>query len=904
MRIPPGVRRVFRLPSTTERLAKELDDEVRFHVEMRVARLVAGGVPHDEARAEALRRFGDVDDLRTYVHDIERTHMQRVNFDERLHSMLQDLRFAIRQFTKSAGFSVAAAFTLALGIGATTALFSVVNGVLIKALPYPDPGRLVQLNGFGASGNLMTNFADPTFDAIAMRNKSLAAVAEMNYNAITISSDGEALRLPASWVSAQYFDVLGVHPAAGRFFIPEEQQRGAPMAAVISYTLWQRLFAGSNRALGAKLGSGSTTITVVGVLPKGLQYPPQTDVFIPRETLDRATSYTSHNWKLLARVKPGVTIEQARQDVSGVLRRLKAEVGDLTWTFDGGMMTLQDRIVGPVRRILLLLFGASAVLLLIACTNVVNLLVARMATRDGELAVRVALGAGRGRLAQQLLIEASLLSLLGCVGGLALAFGGMRLLVALRPALVPRLGELALDWRVLMFALAISVVVAVALGIVAAWRGTRGDVRDALSQSQRTQGGSASSYRMRSTLVVVQLSMTVVLMVATGVLGRSFIRLLTNDPGFRTHGISIVTLVSQQAAFFAPGADERIVRRNQMLDDAMSIARSAPGVTGVGAISNPPLTGGGADGAFIVMHSVNEKLQMSELERLFRDRTRSGQAEYRLANADYFKVMGIPLVNGRLFDEHDRRDAPHVAVISASLAKSQWPNDNPIGKVVEFGNMDGDLTPMTIIGVVGDVHDGGVATPPLPLIYGYYRQRPGNGEQFSIVIASPTPAATLATMRRELRRAKPDVPARYVTMDDALAASLATERFMLTLVGVFGVVALLLAALGVYSVISYLVAQRSREISLRVALGARSGDIVQLVIRQGVALALGGAVVGVIGALLTTRLLTHMLYDISPSDPVAFGGVVVLLAVVALVASYVPARRAAKLEPMDVLRGG
>lgn len=904
MRIPPGVRRVFRLPSTTDRLAKELDDEVRFHVEMRVARLVADGVPHDEARAEAIRRFGDVDDLRTYVHDIERTHMQRVNFAERMHGILQDVRFALRQFTKSAGFSLAAAFTLALGIGATTALFSVVNGVLIKALPYPDPGRLVQLTGLGATGNLTTNFADPTFDVIAARNRSLAAVAEMNNDAVTVSNDGEALRLPASWVSARYFDVLGVRPVAGRFFVPEEQQRGAPMAAVISYALWQRLFAGSNRALGAKLGSGSATITVVGVLPKGLEYPSQTDVFIPREIYGRDASFTAHNWKVLARVKPGVTVEQARQDVSGVLRRLKAEVGDLTSTSDGGMMTLQDRIVGPVRGILLLLFGASGVLLLIACTNVVNLLVARMAARDGELAVRVALGAGRARLVQQLLIEASLLSLLGCIGGLALAFGGMRVLVALRPALVPRLGELAVDWRVLLFAVGTSAVVAVALGVVAAWRGTRGDVRDALSQSQRTQGGTATSYRMRSTLVVVQLSMTVVLMVATGVLGRSFVRLMTNDPGFRTHGISIVTLVSEQAAFFAPGADERIVRRNQMLDDAMSIARAAPGVTGVGAISNPPLTGGGADGAFIVMQSVTEKLQMSEMERLFKDRTRSGQAEYRLANTDYFKVMGIPLVSGRLFDEHDRRDAPHVAVISASLAKSQWPNDNAIGKVVEFGNMDGDLTPMTIVGVVGDVHDGGAGTPTLPLIYGYYRQRPGNGAQFSIVIASPTPAATLATMRRELRRAKPDVPARYVTMDDALAASLATQRFMLTLVGVFGVVALLLAALGVYSVISYLVAQRSREISIRAALGARSRDIVQLVVRQGVVLALGGAVVGVIGALLTTRLLTHMLYDISPSDPVAFGGVVVLLAVVAVVASYVPARRAAKLEPMNVLRGG
>ncbi len=904
MRRPAGIRRVFKLPTTEERLARELDEEVAFHVETRVARLIADGMPYDEARAEAVRRFGDVDDLRSYCHDIGRAHMRRVNTAERVQSVVQDVRVGIRQFRKSPAFSLAAALTLALGIGATTALFSVVNGVLLKALPFPEPDRLVQLNGLSAKGNVLHNFADPTFDAISARNRSFSAVAEMNSYAVTISNDGEALRLPASWVSKQYFDVLGVKPAAGRFFVGEEQQEGAPKAAVISYSLWQRLFNGTNRALGARLASGSSTITVVGVLPKGLEYPSQTDVFLPRETEKRLPSYTAGNWKLLARIKPGITLDQSRQDLSSVLRGLKAEVGDATITVDGGMVRLQDQIVGAIRPILLLLFGASALLLLIACTNVVNLLVARMAARESELAVRVALGAGRGRLVQQLLVEASLLSMLGCAGGLALAFGGVKLLLALRPALIPRLSELGVDGRVMAFAIAISMLAAIVLGLVAAWRGMRGDLRAALSQSQRSQGGGAASYGMRSALVVVQLSMTVVLMVATGVLGRSFLRLLTTDAGFRTHGVAMATLVYESSGFDFKSDDEKIARNDQLIDDALALARSAPGVTAVGGVSIPPLSGGGADGTFLVLESVTEKLQMSDMARLFQDKSRTGDAYYRTTTGDYFRAMGIPLLTGRVFDDRDRRTSPHVAVINAALAKSQWPNESAIGKVIEFGNMDGDLTPMTVIGVVGDVHDGGPATEATPMIYSSYRQRPGNGSQFSIVMITSAPATALSTMRRELRRTRPDVPARFATMDDAVAASVTTQRFMLTLVGVFGVVALLLAALGVYSVISYLVAQRGREISIRVALGARAADIVGLVIRQGVTLAIVGAVVGVAGALATTRLLTHMLYSVSASDPIAFAGVVALLAVVAVVASYLPARRAARIEPMDVLRGG
>jgi putative ABC transport system permease protein len=899
MRIPDGVRRAFRLPATSERIARELDDEVRFHVEQRAKKLIDQGYPTEAAYAEALRRFGDVEDLRDYCVAIEVSHMQRIEFRERVANVGQDFRFAFRQLRKSPTFGFLAALTLALGVGATTAIFSVVNGVIMRPLPFPQSEQMVRIYGLDSKGLQMGNMADPTFDVLADRNRSFSALAKTNSQSLGAIIGEESTRLQVVGASRDFFRVLDVRPEAGRFFVPEEQQFGAAPAVVISDGLWQRAFNRSRSAIGGKLSISGTVATIVGVMPAGQEYPAAGEVWMPAELNEKRTSYTSHNWQVIGRVKPTVTMAQANSDVSGILRDIHARVGELTWTFDGRIVLLREQIIGKVKPLLLTLFGASAVLLLIACANVANLLIARMASRQGEIAVRLALGAARARLAQQLLIEASVLAGIGCLGGLALAFGGMRLLLALRPTVVPRVNELSIDARVLAFAIAVSAGTAIVLGLLAAWRGAGGDLRAALAQSQRTQGGGGSSYQIRASLVVLQVAMTVVLLISSVLLIRSFTRLMSVDAGYHTKGL-VVAQVAFEEKKNAPNVDPIALQRE---DAIMERLRSVSGATSVAVSDAAPFSGGATNGGFLVLDAATP-IDPSQMERLFADKSRAGYATRHVVNPDYFKTVGIPLVSGRLFTDGDRQGAPHVALINKSQAVKQFPKQSAIGKVIEYGNMDGDLTPITIVGVVGDTKENSLAGDPDAAVYLVNQQRRNQNSDRFFVIATSNEDATIAGARTVLRDMAPGVAVRFQTMGQIVARSMATQRFMLILVGVFGLTALLLATLGVYSVISYLVAQRGKEISIRVALGARGADIVRLVVRQGMVLAIGGAVLGAVGAVAATRLLKTLLYEISATDPIAFVSVIVMLCVVAVLASYLPARRAAQTAPMDVLRAG
>ena len=890
------MRRAFRLPGTRHRLERELDDEVRFHVDMRTRALEAKGLSHEEADAEARRKFGDVDDLRRYCVSIEVSHMKRAELRERLDIIRQDLRFALRQFRRAPAFAVVAAVTLALGIGATTAIFSVVNGVALRPLPFDHPEQLVQLWGIDAKGAHL-HLADPTFDTLAASNHTLAAVAEFSEGGMSIVDHGEVVRVLASGVTNRFFDVLHAKPAIGRFFDPAEQRLGAPIAIVISYGLWTRQFGRSTSVIGSTVRSGAEPATIVGVLRPGQEFPADVDVWYPRERYEQDESYTAHNWSAIGRVKAGVTVEQANRDVSTMLRHLHDAVGDATWTFDGTAISLLDQIVGNVRLLLLLALAASGVLLVIACANVASLGVARLAAREAEIAVRLAIGAGRARLAQQLLIETSVLSALGCIGGLLIAAAGMRLLLVLRPAAIPRVGELSLDWRVLAFEMALSAATAIVLGLVAAWRMARGDVRATLSGSQRTQVGGGASYRTRGSLVVVQLAMTVVLLIAAGLLARSFVREITIDPGFRTRGV-----VTADLPYDVEAGPERLAIRTRYYDEIVDRARAIPGVTAVGISDAEPFSGGSSNGNFIIVPNATDSVTPQEMDALSRDPVHAGWATYRVASPDYFKALRMPVLNGRVFNDNDRAGAPEVAVINAALATKQWPNETPIGKAVEFGNIDGDLTPATIVGVVGDTREEDLAKDPEPAIFFSYRQRPRHGDMY-VIMATSAEEATMRTARRAFSQVRTDVPMHFSTIEAIVGGSVASQRFMLLLVGVFGIVALLLATLGVYSVISYVVAQRGRELSIRVALGASASDVVRLVLGQGIALTLIGAAVGGIAALGATRVLQHLLYQVSTTDPLAFGAVLTLLCAVTLLASYVPARRAARLAPMDVLRG-
>jgi predicted permease len=514
--------------------------------------------------------------------------------------------------------------------------------------------------------------------------------------------------------------------------------------------------------------------------------------------------------------------------------------------------------------------------------------------------LRLALGAGRKRLAQQFVTEAFVLSLSGALLGVLAAVAGVRLLVALEPGNLPRLAEVTVNTQVLLFALGVSAVTALALGAIGAWQSTRRDLRDALASAQRTLAGSGG-YKLRSTLVVAQMALTVVLLVGAGLLGRSFLSLLRVDPGYRTERMVVLDV-----SLPFPDDASAARRLTSFYDDALAKLATIPGVSRVGGVNAFPLTGGQtSNGTFLVMSRIDEQIDFAHIEQIMKDPVRTGEAEYRVASADYFRTMNIPLVRGRLFDDRDSPEAPHVALVSASLAQKKWHDDNPLGKIIQFGNMDGDLHPFTVVGVVGDVREEGLAADPRPTLYAFYRQRPKGASRFNFVMQTQGEAAPIiSAARRLVRELRPDVPPRFRTIEAVVSTSIADRRFILVLIGVFGAAALTLASLGVYGVISYLVAHRQQELGIRVALGAQRSDVLRLVLGRGLTLALVGIAIGGVAALALTRVLSNLLYGVSATDPISFGAVIVLLVGVALLASWMPARRAARVDPMTALRAG
>ena len=644
---------------------------------------------------------------------------------------------------------------------------------------------------------------------------------------------------------------------------------------------------------------GGQLVTIIGVMPPNMNVPAGNELWLPHDIDQRNMSRSSGGWRVVARLRDGVTLEQARQDLSSLSRRMKQSYGDDTWMSDSQVVPLHEQLVGNVRTTLLVLLGASAFLLLIACANVINLLVARMVVRRPELAVRMALGASRVRLVRQLLTESAALAIAGGAAGVGLAALSVRVFVALAAGNLPRADEVHLDLRVTGFALLVSVVTALTIGLITAWQATRAEIRETLSSSQRTAAGSGSGTTIRRALVVSQMALTVILLVGAGVLARSFLRLMEVRPGYRTNHAVVVDV----ALPYAEGRDAA-QRRLAFYNDVMDRLRALPGVINVGASNAVPLVNTGPDGTYIIMTRVDEPIDMNMYPLLAKDPARSGTANFTLVDGNYFDAMGIPLERGRSFRSTDTEDAPHVAVISASLAKQKWPNANPIGKVIQFGNMDGNLKPFTIIGVVGDVRDQNLANPPQPTFYAFRRQRTTAWGNLNFVIQFDGDATPIiASARSIVHQIRPDLPVVERTMETVVSTSVADRRFVLVLVGVFGGAALLLATLGVYSVVSYVVTQRRQEIGVRIALGARRADVLQLVLRQGALLAGGGLLAGVVGAFFLTTFLSGMVYGVSTADPIAFGAVIAVLAAVALVASWVPARRAAGVDPMDVLRG-
>jgi predicted permease len=799
----------------------------------------------------------------------------------------REVREASRGLLKDFRTTAAAVLTLAVGIGAATAIWSVVYGVLLRPLPYPDPGRIVQVFQVFEEGG-RGQISDANFQDLRDRNQSFAAFAEFSSGVTSVVGGNEPDRVRTAWVSKEFFDALGVSPRLGRSFVEEELREGGSPAVLVSHGFWQRRLGGVSDLSSLQLQFEERVHAVVGVLPQGFSFPPDTDVWAPRELEPVLPSRTAHNWSAIARLRDDVPLERAQADLSAIAKDLRATLGEDTWMIDAAVVPLHEQLVGQVRPALVVLFAAVSFLLLVASANVVNLLLARAARRQREVAVKAALGASRLLLVRSFLTESALLTLAGGVLGVLLALWGVPLLLSVEPGKIPRSGEVGVSFPVLGFALGLAILVSVVLGLTTALRSTKREIGAYIGD--RSRAGSSST-KLRSGLVVSQVALTLVLLVGAGLLARSLFRLLEVDPGFRRSSALVVDLTHP--------ADPDIRRRSQ--DEILTRLRAIPGARSVGIIDRVPLSTSHRNGAFLLQNSPDEVKSFEDFERLAQDPARMGMAEYRAASEGYFETMGIPLVRGRLFEVSDDAEAPHVAVVSQGLVREKWPNEDPLGKLIQFGNMDGDLRLLRVVGIVGDVLHGGLDAPSRSTLYTNARQRPP--EDYSVVIGFDRGGEAIAASTREtLREILPEVPPRFRAIEDVVSESLADRRFNAVLLGAFGVSALLLAILGIYGVVAYGVTERTREIGLRMALGARPNDVLGLVVGQGGKLVAAGLAFGLVLAFGLTRLLSSLLFQVGAADPLTYGALVLVLGGIALVACYLPARQASRVDPMVSLR--
>jgi len=820
-----------------------------------------------------------------------------------MRGLWQDLRYAARGFAKNPGVTAIMVFTLVLAIGATTAIFSVVYGVLLGPLPYAGADRIMAISEVNPHGR-PSRLADPNFDDFRDQNHSFQSIAKYSAYPVPVSGAAQPTRTTAAAVTPEFLTVFDVEPMLGRDFTASDDQKGAAPAALVSYSYWRQYFGSKQDLSQCHLKMNNSVYSVIGVLPPGVRFPDDVDVWFPADAEGENPSRTAHNYSAVGRLQDGVSVELARDDISAIARRIYQtnEKNDYLLR-DASVVPLQNSITGTVRSPLLILLGAVGFLLLVACANVANLLLAQASVRERELSIRIALGAARGRLLRQFLTEALLLSLIGGILGVLASLWGVAGLVALAPEQLPRLDNVSVSLPVLLFAFLLSTAVATGLGGFTAARATRGDLRKGLVEGGRGQAGSQGSQRVGRAIVAAQIAITLVLVIGAGLLGRSLLRVLEVNPGFRVDKIVAMEVSLPWTDSSQPWADETKTKLTQGMFYSNLIARltQIPGVRGVGAASALPMTGGLPDGMFLLMTQAEAPKTMDGFEALFQQKERLGTADFCVATGGYFRVLGIPLIRGRMFDERDGANAPHVAVISESLAQDRWPHQDPIGHTLEFGNMDGDVRLLTIVGIVGDTHEYGLDQPARPTVYVNLFQRP-RAEMTVTMLSEADPRLVSSAARGILRELSPETPAKFETVQQVYSAALGSRKFNLILIGFFAVTALLLAAAGVFGVMAYSVSRRTREFGVRVALGATSGDVLRMVLGQGMRTILLGVAIGIGGSFALTRALSSLLFGVTATDPVTFAAVTLLLVAVALLAGYIPAKRATKVDPMVALR--
>ncbi len=805
-----------------------------------------------------------------------------------MEELWRDVQYGARSLQKSPGFLVVAVLTLGLGIGANTAIFSVIDAVLLRPMPYPDAGRLVFLTEWSEQVPNMSfsvaNFKDvrdqtTVFDTLFAHNGT---------NFILTGEGGEAERVAARQVSSGVFGTLGKNPILGRAFTAEEDKPGAEKVVLLGEGFWERRFGRDPGVLGRSLSLSGEAFTVIGVMPGTLHGNLKlSDVFTPLLRLEDRIGGEERRGNhpgiyVIGRMKPGIAEEQARTEVVSIAKRLAEEHPNSNARQSMTLESLQQAYVGDLRPALLLLLGAVAFVLLIACANVANLLLARAAQREREIAVRMALGAARKRVLRQLLTESVLLSLAGALLGLLLAYGGVKALVASLPANVPRADEIGMDARVLAFTVVLAVLTGIAFGLAPAWKVSGLHMQDPLREGGRGAVGSGHR-RTRQVLVVAEISLALVLLVGAGLMLRSFFKVLQADPGFRMEGVLTANLPLSPARFGEhpqkAAVAERIVER----------LRAIPGVEAA-AVSLPLL--GGWQSSFMI----EGRPEPPPGQRPSTDVTRVA--------GDYFRAMGVRLVEGRVFDERDRDKAPLVCMVDETFVKSHWPTESPLGKRVSFNSSrDTEMKWMEVVGVVAHVKNYGVDEDSRVEIYLPYLQASAGAGVTAILRTAGDPGSLTTALRQAMRELDPEIPVYQARALPEIAADRnAPRRLAAVLIAVFAAIALVLAAVGIYGVMAYAVAQRTQEIGLRMALGARREDILGMVLRSGTIMAVSGVGIGLVTALALARLITSLLFQTSATDPPTFSIVPLLLVSVALLACYIPARRATKVDPLVALR--
>jgi len=869
-----------------KRVEEDLEKELRFHLEKQLEENLAAGMPPAEAQRAALRRLGGMPQIQEECRDMRRT--------DTLENSWRDLRYALRMLRKAPGFTAVIVLTLALAIGANSAIFSVIDGVLLRPLPYPEAGRIVRVFFHSAS---YPRFPLNPFDFrdFRARNQSFESLAGFTRNDLQLSGTGQPERFTGFQVTAGFFHALGLHPARGHEFTANAEIPGNERQVILSDRLWRTRFAADPGIVGRKITLDSRPFTVAGVMPPGTEHPGNeyncvahgetVDVWWPFTFQGNPAHRGSHYLEAIGRLKKSVTPAGAQAEMNALIAQLAREYPDTLAGWQALVIPLYQEIVGPSQRLLLVLLGAVGLVLLIACANAANLLLARATARQREIAVRAALGAGRARLVRQMLTESLLISALGGACAIAIAVGGVRILVALLPAGFPRADTIHINAAVFAFTLAIALATGMVFGLAPALQAARTDMQDSLRAGGRGTGGNRAHLRLRSALVVGEVSLACLLLIGAGLMLRSFVNLLRADPGFRPEHLLTASVSLPDASYKTQETLSFWGRLTANLD-------SAAGIRAAGVGTDLPWTGYDDNiGGFTIE---GKKPRANE----------EFHARYHVASPGYFRAVGIPLVQGRFFTDGDNMKAPLALIVNRSMARRYWPNEDALGKRLTFEDHPKEKDWMTIVGIVGDVKDKPDSPAAEMALWWPVGQTPVSVNNMAVAVrGSSDPARLVNDLRQAVRQLDPTLAVANIRpMDDIADANVSTPRFALFLVALFAGLALTLAAIGIYGVISYAVSQRAHEFGLRMALGAQPGDVRRLVLRQGVKLALAGVAIGLVGALALGRVLCSLLFEVSAADPVTFASVSALAMAVAALACYLPARRATLADPANSLR--